>query len=111
MARLILVSNRLPVTVRIERGELNVTRSAGGLATGLRGPHEQSGGLWIGWPGDVSRMREAQRKILEKELAELRCSPVMLSAAEVSRYYDGFSNAVLWPLVHYLLDRIPAHSQ
>ena len=24
----------------------------GGLATGLRGPHERSGGFWIGWPGD-----------------------------------------------------------
>ena len=111
MSRLILVSNRLPVTVRIERGELVVTRSSGGLATGLRGPHEQSGGLWIGWPGDVSRMRDAQRKTLEKELADLRCLPVMLSGAEVSRYYDGFSNTVLWPLFHYLLDRIPAHSQ
>ena len=111
MARLILVSNRLPVTVRVEHGEVAVTRSTGGLATGLRGPHEQSGGLWIGWPGDVSRMRDAQRKTLENELAKMRCSPVMLSAAEVSRYYDGFSNAVLWPLFHYLLDRIPAHSQ
>ena len=34
-------------------------RSTGGLATGLRGPHEQSGGLWIGWPGDVARMTDA----------------------------------------------------
>jgi trehalose 6-phosphate synthase/phosphatase len=29
----------------------------------------------------------------------------------VSQYYDGFSNAVLWPLFHYLLDRIPPTSQ
>jgi trehalose 6-phosphate synthase/phosphatase len=35
---------------------------------------------------------------------------VELTGAEVSRYYDGFSNAVLWPLFHYLLDRIPPHS-
>src|SRR5260370_40774544 len=98
MARLILVPNRLRVTVRIERGELAVTRSSGGLARGVRGPHEQSGGLWIGWPGDVSRMRDTQRKTLDKELAALRCLPVMLSAAEVSRYYDGLSNAVTWPL-------------
>lgn len=109
--RLILVSNRLPVTVKLERGELHVSRSAGGLATGLRGPHEQSGGLWIGWPGDVSRMGEPQRRKLEAHLEELRCVPVYLSSVEVSRYYDGFSNAVLWPLFHYLLDRIPPHSQ
>jgi trehalose 6-phosphate synthase/phosphatase len=109
--RLILVSNRLPVTVKVERGEPSVSRSTGGLATGLRGPHEQSGGLWIGWPGDVSRMGEPQRRKVEAHLEQLRCVPVYLSSVEVSRYYDGFSNAVLWPLFHYLLDRIPPHSQ
>ncbi len=109
--RLILVSNRLPVTVKVERGEVGVVTSAGGLATGLRGPHQQSGGMWIGWPGDVSRLTEPQRKKLDEELEDLRCLPVYLSSAEVSRYYDGFSNAVLWPLFHYLLDCIPPTSQ
>jgi trehalose 6-phosphate synthase/phosphatase len=107
MARLLLVSNRLPVTVRAERGEVSVTRSSGGLATGLRGPHEKSGGAWIGWPGDVSRLTQTQRANLDVQLADLRCVPVHLSPAEMNRYYDGFSNAVLWPLFHYLLDRIP----
>ena len=37
--RLLLVSNRLPITVRLERGQVVVGRSAGGLATGLRGVH------------------------------------------------------------------------
>jgi trehalose 6-phosphate synthase/phosphatase len=111
MSRLILVSNRLPVTVRAEKGDVSVQRSAGGLATGLRGPHERSKGLWIGWPGDVSALDEAQRERLDAELAELRCVPVYLSPEEVSSYYDGFSNAVLWPLFHYLLDRIPATTQ
>jgi trehalose 6-phosphate synthase/phosphatase len=109
--RLVLVSNRLPVTVKVDRGEVAVVRSSGGLAAGLRGPHEESGGLWIGWPGDVARMTEPQRRKLDAHLEELRCVPVYLSSAEVSRYYDGFSNAVLWPLFHYLLDRIPLHSQ
>ena len=45
MARLILVSNRLPVTVKVDRGEVVVARSGGGLAAGLRGPHESSQGL------------------------------------------------------------------
>ena len=39
MSRLLLVSNRLPVTVKHDRGELSVVRSAGGLATGLSGVH------------------------------------------------------------------------
>lgn len=107
MRRLLLVSNRLPVTAKIEHGEVTVTRSAGGLATGLRGPHEQSGGLWIGWPGDVARMTHAQRVELERQLTDLRTVPIYLTPSEVDRYYESFSNGVLWPLFHYLVDRIP----
>jgi trehalose 6-phosphate synthase/phosphatase len=111
MSRLILVSNRLPLTVRLEHGNVAVARSSGGLATGLRGPHERTGGLWIGWPGDVSHLSKDQRDSLDATLRGQRCVPVHLTKTEVSRYYDGFSNAVLWPLCHYLLDRIPPSSQ
>jgi trehalose 6-phosphate synthase/phosphatase len=107
MSRLLLVSNRLPVTVKADKDGVSVVRSAGGLATGLRGPHERSGGLWIGWPGDVSRLTEAQRSSVEARLAELRCIPLHLSPSEVSRFYEGYSNRVLWPICHYLLDRLP----
>jgi trehalose 6-phosphate synthase/phosphatase len=107
MSRLLLVSNRLPVTVKVEKDGVSVVRSAGGLATGLSGPHERSGGLWLGWPGDVSRLTEAQRAQVETQLAGLRCVPLYLTQGEVSRYYEGYANRVLWPLCHYLLERIP----
>src|SRR5512140_1576603 len=107
MSRLLLVSNRLPVTVKAEKDNVSVVRSAGGLATGLSRPHERSGGVWIGWPGDVSRLSNAQRAKVESQLAELRCVPIYLSSSEVSRYYEGYSNRVLWPLCHYLPDRVP----
>lgn len=107
MSRLLLVSNRLPVTVKTERESATVVPSAGGLATGLRGPHERSGGLWIGWPGDVSRLSELQRARVDEQLAARRCVPLHLSASEVSRFYEGYSNRVLWPLFHYFLERVP----
>jgi trehalose 6-phosphate synthase/phosphatase len=109
MSRLLLVSNRLPVTVKAEKDQVSVVRSAGGLATGLSRPHERSGGVWIGWPGDVSRLSGAQRAQVESQLSALRCVPLYLSASEVSRFYEGYSNRVLWPLCHYLLDRMPRH--
>ncbi|MDB4993218.1 MAG: putative bifunctional trehalose-6-phosphate synthase/HAD hydrolase subfamily, partial [Myxococcaceae bacterium] len=106
-SRLLLVSNRLPVTVRIEAKRVNVTPSSGGLATGLKGPHDRSGGLWIGWPGDVSKTSHEQLEVIERELSGLRAVPVHLTPGEVARYYESFSNGVLWPLFHYLSDRIP----
>jgi trehalose 6-phosphate synthase/phosphatase len=107
MSRLLLVSNRLPVTVKVEKDSVSVVRSAGGLATGLSRPHERSAGVWLGWPGDVSRLTDAQRAKVEAQLEALRCVPLYLSASEVSRYYEGYSNRVLWPLCHYMVDRIP----
>lgn len=111
MSRLLVVSNRLPVTVGIAQGKAVVTPSMGGLATGLRGPFERSQGLWIGWPGDLSRLGDAARRAALAELEAMRTVPVELTPEEVDRYYEDFSNGVLWPLFHYLLDRIPLHSE
>jgi trehalose 6-phosphate synthase/phosphatase len=109
MPRLILVSNRLPVSARVERGELMVAPSAGGLATGLSGLHASGESLWIGWPGETWRLSAEQRADLQRRLAENRCVPVELTAGEIERYYEGFSNGVLWPLLHYELERLPMH--
>jgi trehalose 6-phosphate synthase/phosphatase len=110
-SRVILVSNRLPISVRVEHGQLAVGRGAGGLATGLSGYHDGSDSIWIGWPGETWRLTPDQRKTLRDRLAAMRAVPVELSAAEVQRYYDGFSNGVLWPLLHYQLDRLPLTSE
>jgi trehalose 6-phosphate synthase/phosphatase len=108
MSRLLLVSNRLPVTVRAEgEGGVRVVPSVGGLATGLSRPHQERGGVWLGWPGDVRRLQPAQRSQLEVELARLRCVPLYLSSHEVNRYYEGFSNGVLWPVFHSMPERVP----
>ena len=97
--------------MRVEGDEVIVAPSPGGLASALRGPHERGDSLWIGWPGDLSGQTDEQRAVVEARLSELRAVPVHLSADEVSRYYEGFSNGVLWPLFHYLLDkvRVDAH--
>ena len=109
--RMILVSNRLPISVHVERGEVVVERSSGGLATGLSGYHDRGESVWIGWPGETWRLSPAQLATLRKRLAALRAVPVELTAAEIQRYYDGFSNGVLWPLLHYQLDKLPLTSE
>jgi trehalose 6-phosphate synthase/phosphatase len=109
MHRVLIVANRLPVTVKATDGGVDVQRSAGGLATGLLRPHEQSGGLWIGWSGAPEELTANQQSELDGQLAEMRLVSVPLTADQVTRYYENFSNGVLWPLFHYLLDQVPLH--
>jgi trehalose 6-phosphate synthase/phosphatase len=108
--RLLIVSNRLPVSALVEEGRLQFVDATGGLATGLRSWHLQSHGLWIGWPGELSRVNASHREELREKLAQRGVVPVLLSSEEVERFYDGFSNRVLWPLFHYQVDRVPVES-
>jgi trehalose 6-phosphate synthase/phosphatase len=109
MSRVLIVANRLPITVRTTDAGVEVQKSPGGLSTGLLRPHEQSGGLWIGWSGASEEFTPAQQAELDTQLAEMRLVAVPLSADQVARYYEGFSNGVLWPLFHYLLNQMPLH--
>jgi trehalose 6-phosphate synthase/phosphatase len=112
MSRVLIVSNRLPITVKRIDGGFQVEMSAGGLATGLRGVHEQSGGLWIGWPGvGDDELSDDDRARLGSRFEELRVVPVALSTSEVERYYERFCNGILWPLFHYLLGPLPLEFQ
>ncbi len=103
----IVVSNRLPITVRQAPGELVVERSSGGLATGLKSVHGQEGGLWVGWPGFAGSPEPEHHEALTARYSELGVVPVRLSADEVERYYEGACNGVLWPLFHGFPAQLP----
>jgi trehalose 6-phosphate synthase/phosphatase len=107
-SRLILVSNRLPISARPDASGIDIVPSSGGLATGLRTWHERSNGLWVGWPGDVSSATADQRTDFDRRLNDRGIVPVHLSADQIHRFYDGFANRVVWPLFHYSVDRVPA---
>jgi trehalose 6-phosphate synthase/phosphatase len=103
--RVIVVANRLPVSVVVENGNYRLNDSSGGLATSLRRVHEKTEGLWIGWVGEPARVVAPVEERLTEDLHQRRLIPVPLTQAELARYYDGFSNGVVWPLFHYLLDK------
>jgi trehalose 6-phosphate synthase/phosphatase len=111
LRRTIIVSNRLPVTFSEEAGRVSMQPSSGGLATGLAQPHEQASGLWIGWPGDLEALPEEERAEAYRWLAERRFVPIPLTADQIARYYEGYSNGVLWPLFHYLPGQIALEVQ
>ena len=102
---LVLVSNRLPVTVRQDGDVMSLQQSGGGLATGLRGAREKRGGVWIGWPGDVPG--EQNRASVERQLADIAAVPVFLNRREQKAFYEDFSNAAIWPVFHDLIEQLP----
>ncbi len=105
MKRLIIVSNRLPVSVEKRAGSISVRSGVGGVATGLGAFHQTYGSTWVGW-GEVpeGRLSSEEREEIKSTLAEKHnCVPVFLTAAEVRGFYAGFSNATLWPLFHHFM--------
>jgi trehalose 6-phosphate synthase/phosphatase len=103
MRRLLIVSNRLPITIEKRKTGLPLRPSAGGLATGLSSFYKSYDSVWIGWPGIASdKVNEEQRQLIGTELmSKFNCHPVFISQTDIERYYYGFSNKTLWPLFHY----------
>jgi trehalose 6-phosphate synthase len=95
----VVVANRLPVDLeRLPDGTTTWKRSPGGLVTALEPLLRRRRGAWIGWPGVVDDdVDEVDAPIV---LDELQLYPVRLSAKDMAEYYEGFSNATLWPLYH-----------
>jgi trehalose 6-phosphate synthase/phosphatase len=97
----LVVSNRLPVTLSRSGRGLEARPSPGGLVTALEPVLRRRGGTWIGWPGTELRRNE---RLPHVDLP-YRIDPVGLSDTEVTRYYYGFSNRALWPLLHSMMER------
>ena len=105
MKRLLIVSNRLPVTAALDGDTISFRESAGGLVTGLGtyldslGPTQREW-LWVGWPGaDIPVARE--ESVRERLLREHHAVPVFVDGDTMSDFYEGFCNNTLWPLFHY----------
>jgi trehalose 6-phosphate synthase/phosphatase len=102
MNRLLIVSNRLPVTIQKKKGKLYFNQSVGGLATGLGSFYQSFNSKWVGWCGIPSeRISLEEKKIIETKLEQEYSSyPVFLSKRDVELYYGEFCNKTLWPLLH-----------
>ena len=105
MAKTIIVSNRLPISIRLINGHYQYTPSAGGLATGLGSIYQEGENIWIGWPGNVVEEPEKRAEII-LDLHQHKMVPVFLSQKDVEEFYEGFSNETLWPAFHYFTQYI-----
>jgi trehalose 6-phosphate synthase len=93
-----VVSNRLPVD-RVASGDdsgdgSGWRRSPGGLVTALAPMMTKTDGAWVGWHG------APDETVKPFSHGGMDLVPVQLSTDDVELYYEGFSNATLWPLYH-----------
>lgn len=98
---LIVVSNRLPITITKDaQGEYHFKMSSGGLVSALSGTKKSMSFTWIGWPGFFIPPKD--RPHVDKRLMdEYSCQAVYLDDDVADKHYNGFSNSILWPLFHY----------
>ncbi len=91
MSRLVIVSNRVPAPR--ERGA-----AAGGLAVALREALAGREALWFGWSGSNHAPSYQPR---QTRAGRVTFATIDLPQADFVGYYRGFSNGMLWPLLHH----------
>ncbi len=92
------MSNRVPAPG-------NGAATAGGLVSALLPALRAAGGLWFGWSGRTGSTDARSHAVHEAGVDYLTFD---LTAEEVSRYYEGFANRTLWPVLHDLKHRAHA---
>jgi trehalose 6-phosphate synthase len=91
----VVVANRLPVDRTVgPDGQPGWRRSPGGLVSAIAPVMRRRNGAWLGWSGSPGE------KLAPFHEDGMDLVPIPLSAEEIELYYEGFSNATLWPLYH-----------
>ncbi len=105
MSKTIIISNRLPLQLKIHDNTIETVPSVGGLATGMKSVHSQSDSLWIGWSGLTEEEFNLDLKTqVNAALKKHQCVGVPLTEDDIEGFYYGFSNNTLWPLFHYFME-------
>ncbi|MBN1755069.1 bifunctional alpha,alpha-trehalose-phosphate synthase (UDP-forming)/trehalose-phosphatase [bacterium] len=106
MSRLLIISNRLPVSVIRKDGEFCFKPSVGGVATGLNSLGESFQKVWLGWPGDQikSNLPLPEKEKVCRNLRKLNCRAIFLNQEDIDSYYYGFCNQTIWSNFHYFME-------
>ena len=93
MGRLIAISNRTAADPKAR---------AGGLAVAVWESLQKTGGMWIGWSGDVVEEKPRGVNVFRDDGVQFVLTD--LSQHEHDGFYLQYANSVLWPIFHYRLD-------
>ncbi len=102
--KILLVSNRLPITIEKTESGFVARQASGGLVSALVPSLKRFRGTWIGWPGgdgtEAFPMDQMLADFSRREGIDLVGVP--LSANDYSQFYEGYCNQIIWPLFHDL---------
>ncbi|HEX9513626.1 MAG TPA: bifunctional alpha,alpha-trehalose-phosphate synthase (UDP-forming)/trehalose-phosphatase [Puia sp.] len=117
MGRLIIISNRLPFSLDREGDKVNIRQSSGGLVSAIKSYFENTAAqkgeltekLWMG----VADFPQEDWELAASHIAGLEFAviPVFADKELYDKYYNGFSNSVLWPLFHYFSNLVNYEAQ
>ena len=96
MAQLIIVSNRVAVP---DEGAVR----AGGLEVAVKAALKRMAGTWFGWSGRIASQSDSKPRTIKRDNVTYIVSD--LTEEDHKEYYNGFANRVLWPILHYQLER------
>src|SRR6202050_4366779 len=100
-ARIIVVSNRLPLTLRKTEQGWDTPRRSGGVASAMNPLLGKTGGEWIGWVGDSGGEDSQKRQaILPEGTKTNHYFSVDLPKDVAAGFYEGYANQTLWPVFH-----------
>lgn len=101
--KVIIVSNRLPVSIKKRNNKYDFEHTVGGLASGLDSFQRSSNSVWVGWPGTFYYKEDKRREqYIEDQLGKkFNYSPVFQSQTDAEKFYAGYCNSTIWPLFHY----------
>lgn len=88
--RLIIASNRLPLSIKQLDGTFEAKPSSGGLVAALSGLKNSTDIIWLGWPG--AEIKESDKEAVSVALAQENAAPIFLSDKLSSDHYNGFSS-------------------
>jgi trehalose 6-phosphate synthase/phosphatase len=106
--RLVVVSNRLPFKLLERSGKITLQPSDGGLVSALKSYFDRQTEdkvfdekVWIGSADFPEKRWERFASSPTSEPVSFSVEPIFIESRLYSRYYNGFSNATLWPTLHY----------
>lgn len=108
MGRLIIISNRLPFSLDKDGDKVSLRQSSGGLVSAIKSYFENTTAqrgeitekMWMG-VADFPQDDWDQVVAAHAESQDFGILPVFVDKDLYDKYYNGFSNSVLWPLFHY----------